>query len=90
MNRAYALNRDKLKCRVCGEWLISGTPYAHRVNPHLPLERVNRVDNLVSLHKRCFDAVNNPHLELDGFDNKARKKIKGFRGKLVTSHARNK
>lgn len=26
MNRAYALNRDKLKCRVCGGWLISSTP----------------------------------------------------------------
>ena len=90
MNRAYALNRDKLKCRVCGGWLISGTPYAHRVNPYLPLDKVNRVNNLVSLHKRCFDAVNNPHLELDGFDNKAQKKIKGFREKLVTSHARNK
>ena len=36
MNRAYALNRDKLKCRVCGGWLISGTPYAHRINPFLP------------------------------------------------------
>ena len=60
MNRAYALNRDRLKCRVCGGWLISSTLCTHRINPCLPLNQVNRVNNLVSLHKKCFDAVNNP------------------------------
>ena len=90
MNRAYALNRDKLKCRVCGGWLISGTPLAHRVNPNLPLNKVNRVDNLVSLHKHCFDIVNNPHADISEFDVKAQKKIQGFREKLVSSHTCNK
>ena len=89
MNRAYALNRDKLKCRVCGGWLISGTPYAHRVNPNLPLDKVNRVNNLVSLHKKCFDAVNNPKRNISEFDAKAQKKIIGYREKLVISHTRN-
>ena len=42
MNRAYALNRDKLRCRVCGGWLIANTPWAHRINPYLPLDKVNR------------------------------------------------
>ena len=32
MNRAYALNRDKLKCRVCGGWLISSMPWG-RIPP---------------------------------------------------------
>ena len=90
MNRAYALNRDKLKCRVCGGWLISGTPLAHRVNPNLPLNKINRVDNLVSLHKHCFDTVNNPHADISEFDVKAQKKIQGFREKLVPSHTCNK
>jgi len=90
MNRAYALNRDKLKCRVCGEWLISSTPYAHRVNPNLPLDKVNRVNNLVSLHRKCFEAVNNPSMDIQEFDAKAQKKILGYRGKLVSSHTRNK
>ena len=89
MNRAYALNRDKLKCRVCGGWLISGTPYAHRVNPNLPLDKVNRVNNLVSLHKKCFDAVNNPKRNISEFDAKAQEKIIGYREKLVISHTRN-
>ena len=90
MNRAYALNRDKLKCRVCGGWLISSTPWAHRVNPYLPLDKVNRVNNLVSLHKKCFMAVNNPNQEISQFDVKAQKKIIGYREKLVPSHTRNK
>ena len=89
MNRAYALNRDKLRCRVCGGWLISSTPWAHRINPNLPLDKVNRVNNLVSLHKKCFDAVNNPNYDLSEFDDKARKKIIGYREKLVFSHTRN-
>ena len=89
MNRAYALNRDKLKCRVCGGWLISGTPYAHRVNPYLPLDKVNRVNNLVSLHRKCFHAVNNARQDISEFDVKAQKKIIGYRDKLVISHTRN-
>ena len=60
MNRAYALNRDKLKCKVCGGWLINHIPYTHRINPNLPLNQVNRVNNLVSVHKKCFDAIHNP------------------------------
>ena len=90
MNRAYALNRDKLKCRVCGGWLISSTPWAHRINPNLPLNKVNRVNNLVSLHKRCFNAVNNPHIDISEFNAKAQQKILGLRGKLAHSHTRNK
>ena len=90
MNRAYALNRDKLKCRVCGGWLISSTPWAHRINPNLPLNKVNRVNNLVSLHKKCFQAVNNPDYDLSEFDEKAKKKIFGYREKLALHiHATN-
>jgi len=89
MNRAYALNRDKLKCRVCGGWLIANTPWTHRINTHLPLNQVNRVNNLVSLHKKCFDAVNNPSLDIREFEAKAQKKIIGYREKLVPSHTRN-
>lgn len=90
MNRAYALNRDKLRCRVCGGWLIANTPWAHRINPYLPLDKVNRVNNLISLHKKCFIAVNNPNQDISEFDVKAQKKIVGYRDKLVISHTRNK
>ena len=90
MNRSYALNRDKLKCRVCGGWLISSMPWTHRVNPNLPLSKVNRVNNLISVHKKCHDAVNNPNYDISEFDAKTQKKIIGYREKLVSTHTRNK
>ena len=90
MNRAYALNRDRLKCRVCGGWLITSTPYTHRINPCLPLNQVNRVNNLVSLHWKCLEAVNNPRIDISEFDEQAQRKIKRYREKLVTSHTCNK
>ena len=88
MNRAYALNRDKLKCRVCGGWLISCTPYAHRINPNLPQNKVNKVNNLASVHESCLEAINNPNADTSGFDTKARKKIEDFRKRLVQSHVK--
>lgn len=90
MNRAYALSQDRMKCRVCGGWLISATPCTHRVDPNLPLNQVNRVNNLVSMHRNCLDAVNNPSQDISEFDTEAQKKIKRFRDNLVTSHTRNK
>ena len=90
MNRGYALNRDRVKCRVCGGWLVGCTPYVHRINPNLPLNKVNRVNNLVSVHKRCLSAINDPNMDISEFDAKAQRKIIGYREKLVTSHTRNK
>ena len=81
MNRAYALNRDRLKCRVCGGWLTSGIPYAHRINPKLPQNKVNKVNNLASVHKHCWEAINNPYADITGFDAKTRKKLSTFREK---------
>jgi len=88
MNRAYALNRDKLKCRVCGGWLISGQLYTHHINPHLPQEKVNKVSNLASIHRGCCEAIMNPNVDTTRFDAKARRKIASFREKLVHSNAK--
>ena len=82
MNRAYALNRDRLKCRVCGKWLIDRYPCAHRINPKLPLKDINRVNNLVSLDSECYSLVNNPNADTSHMDAKARKKIEELRKRL--------
>ena len=87
MNRAYALNRDRLKCRVCGGWLISSAPYAHHIDPNLPLDKVNKVSNLASMHRECQQAILNPNADITQFDSKARRKIEEFRKNLV-SHAK--
>ena len=89
MNRAYALNRDRLKCRVCGKWLIDNTPYTHRINPRLPLDRVNRVNNLISVHRKCYQAINMPGMDVRTFDADAQKRIRNYREKLVISHTSN-
>ena len=89
MNRAYALNRDRLKCRVCGKWLIDNTPYTHRINPRLPLARVNRVNNLISVHRKCYQAINMPGMDVSTFDADAQKRIRNYREKLVISHTSN-
>lgn len=89
MNRAYALNRDRLKCRVCGKWLIDNTPYTHRINPRLPLDRVNRVNNLISVHRKCYQAINTPGMDVSIFDADAQKRIRKYREKLVISHTSN-
>lgn len=81
------LNRDRLKCRVCGGWLISSAPYAHHIDPNLPLDKVNKVSNLASMHRECQQAILNPNADITQFDSKARRKIEEFRKKLV-SHAK--
>lgn len=85
MNRAYALNRDRLKCRVCGGWLTSCAPCAHHINPDLPLDKVNKVGNLASMHRECQQAILNPNADITRFDTKARRKIEEFRKRLVTN-----
>lgn len=89
MNKAYALNRDRLKCRVCGKWLIDHAPYTHRINPYLPLDKVNRVNNLVSVHKKCYMAINTPGMDISDYEKQVQKKILSYREKLVVSHTRN-
>lgn len=88
MNKAYVLNRDKLKCRVCGGWLISYMPYTHHIDPSLPSNKVNKVNNLASMHRECFEAVNNITADTTNFDTKARRKIAKFREKLIHSHVK--
>jgi len=83
MNRAYALNRDRLKCRVCGRWLLTGKLCTHRINPHLPIQKVNKVNNLASMDKQCFELVNNPNANISHLDTKTRGKVEKFRKQLV-------
>ena len=82
MNRAYALNRDRLRCRICGSWLIDKEPCTQRINPHLPMKDVNRVNNLMSLDAACYRLVNNPKADYSHMPGKAQRKIKELRKKL--------
>ncbi|MED3126373.1 group II intron reverse transcriptase/maturase [Bacillus wiedmannii] len=58
MNKDYAYNRDKGKCRACGCFLY-GKGNCHHKNPKLPLNEVNKVNNLISLCTECHKLVHN-------------------------------
>jgi RNA-directed DNA polymerase len=53
MNRAYAFNRDKGRCRVCKKDLSADDIHIHHIRPNLPMKEVNRVPNLASMHTSC-------------------------------------
>jgi RNA-directed DNA polymerase len=57
MNRAYAFNRDKGRCRVCKEVFQGEDIHIHHINPKLPIEEVNRVPNLASMHEHCHQMI---------------------------------
>lgn len=81
MNRAYALNRDRVKCRCCGKWLLERKVNTHRINPFLPLNKINKVQNLASMDTACFNLVNNKSLDINYLEPETRKKIESFRKK---------
>ena len=82
MNREYAFNRDKGKCKCCGA-VFSQTvvKHCHHVNNMLPLDRINKVPNLAWLCAPCHRMVHNSPIPPDT-DTKTVRKIKKYREKL--------
>ncbi len=54
MNREYAYNRDKGRCKICGNNLIPYFRHCHRIKPKLLIDKINKVSNLAWL---CYDCV---------------------------------
>ncbi|WP_400242641.1 HNH endonuclease [Niallia sp. JL1B1071] len=81
MNRAYAFNRDKGKCRVCKEVLQGDDIHIHHINPRLPLVEVNRVPNLASMHEKCHQMIHSSK-DYSMVGKKTWEKVLGFREKL--------
>jgi RNA-directed DNA polymerase len=79
LNREYAFNRDRGKCKCCGTNLNAESLQCHHKNPKLLLDRVNKVTNLVSLCKNCHNSVHGGELPSD---EKVAKKITKLRGYL--------
>lgn len=82
MNRAYAFNRDKGKCRVCGEYVEQFNLHIHHTHPYLPSEMVNRVQYLATVHKDCHVLIH-AESELPSYlPKKMKEKILKFRDML--------
>lgn len=81
MNREYAYNRDKGKCKCCGIPLSTVSKHCHHVNNKLPIELINKVPNLAWLCERCHRMVHNSPIPSD-LNQKTVKKILKYREKL--------
>jgi group II intron reverse transcriptase/maturase len=81
LNRAYTFNRHRGKCRVCGLNVSATSVDIHHINPLLPMESVNKVSNLATLHENCHQLIHSKD-NLDGLSRKEAKKVQGFREKL--------
>ena len=57
MNREYAFNRDKGKCRCCHINLNPGHYHCHHINPKLPINQINKVQNLAWVCENCHKAI---------------------------------
>lgn len=81
LNRAYAFNRDRGKCRICGDPVSSRNVHLHHNKPTLPIHLVNKVQNLSTTHEKCHQYIHDgkSHSELG---TKVWKKILDFREKL--------
>ena len=81
LNRPYAFNRDKGKCRVCGEILWAKNTHIHHINPNLPLNLVNRVAHLASTSNTCHSMIHDGK-DYSSLNKKTWAKILNFRAKL--------
>lgn len=81
LNRAYCFNRDRGKCKVCGEQVESHNVEIHHINPKLPLEQVNKVAQLATMHVNCHKVIHN-NAGYSDRGNKVWKKILKFREML--------
>lgn len=81
MNREYAYNRDKGKCKCCGRFFSNTViGHCHHVDNKLPLERINKVQNLAWVCVDCHHMIHNsPMINVDV---KTERKILKYREKL--------
>lgn len=83
MNREYAYNRDKGKCKCCGRYFSDNLPkHCHHVNNELPVEKINKVSNLAWLCVPCHRMVHNSPI-YPGTDQKTIRKIEQYKQKLT-------
>ncbi|MEK5400163.1 group II intron reverse transcriptase/maturase [Paenibacillus sp. FSL K6-2859] len=59
MNREYAYNRDKGRCKCCDAPLVEVHSQCHHKRPWLPLDRVNKVQELIWVCTECHAWIHN-------------------------------
>jgi group II intron reverse transcriptase/maturase len=83
MNRGYVYNVDKGKCRVCGNVIDDYKNIeTHHINTILPTEKINRVQNLATMHSNCHRIIHSSKDFSEQFSEKVWNKVLSFRNKL--------
>lgn len=81
MNREYAYNRDNGKCKCCKTPLfLDNKKYCYHIKGKLPLDKVNKVQNLIWLCNSCYRMVNNGPIP-PNIDEKVLKRIEKYKQK---------
>ena len=81
MNREYAYNRDKGKCKCCGKYFDNSViRHCHHVDNKLPPEKINKVQNLIWVCRDCHYMIHNSPIY--NVDIKTERKILKYREKL--------
>lgn len=62
MNREYAYNRDKGKCVACKNMVYIGDIHCHHKRSNLPRKLINKMNNLVTLCRKCHNKVHSGEL----------------------------
>lgn len=82
MNREYAFNRDRGKCRCCKVDLWDNPKrQCHHINNKLPLNKINKVPNLAWVCFECHWMIHNSQIP-ENIEPLVRKRILNFREKL--------
>ena len=82
MNREYAFNRDRGKCKCCGVELTPEVPkHCHHIQNTLHIDQINKVPNLAWLCAACHEMVHTGVIYPD-VPAKAAEKIVKYQEKL--------
>lgn len=78
MNRPYTYNRDKGKCKICGGYVEPNEARFHHVDKKLPMNQMNKVKNLITVHQYCHDLIHS-NTEPTSLSEKTLKNIEKYR-----------
>lgn len=78
LNREYTYNRDKGRCKICETYLAPNQAKIHHKSPKLPLNKVNKVSNLVCVCRKCHNMIHSSNEITINYEKMA-KRIRQYR-----------
>lgn len=88
MNREYAFNRDKGKCKCCGNLLLYNSRICHHIVENLPIDKINQVSNLAWVCNECHEVIHSGIVQ-SKYETKILNKIKKYQEKLKVKSVSN-